>query len=137
VFVVVCCGDIVEPRFDRLYGRPSDRVRIVSETGFARSTVIMQNNPTTQLLRRIKEETVERHVTFDESRFSLSERMHEVTMLAEDASPRPAVNACTDLELGAHVALMRTLTHVDRSPDVRSWIPLSAPRALPASWATA
>ncbi|HVA07092.1 MAG TPA: hypothetical protein VNG12_10165 [Acidimicrobiales bacterium] len=96
----------------------------------------MKNDPTTQLLWRIKEETVERHVTLDTSGFSLSQRTQEVTMLAADTSPKPLANICPDLELGAHVVQMRTLATDDSSPDVRPWTPLSTPRALPIAWET-
>lgn len=96
----------------------------------------MTNDPTTQTLWRIKEETVDRHVTLDPSGFSLSQRMHEVTIVAAETAPKPLANICTDLELGAHVVLMRTLAAVDSSPDVRPWTPLSPPKALPATWET-
>jgi hypothetical protein len=118
------------------YGKWSGLVRIESEMSFDRSTTIMKNDPTTQLLWSTKEETVERHMTLDASGFSLSQRLREVTMLAADASPKPGANICTELELGAHVVQMRTFATVDVSPDVRSWTPLPTPRALPAAWET-
>jgi hypothetical protein len=81
---------------------------------------------------------VERHVTLDESGFSLSQRVHEVTALKTVTWPESGARACPDLELGAHVAQMRTVGQTAHgSPDVRPWVPLSTPKALPAAWATA
>ena len=98
-------------------------------------SIIMKNDPTTQLLWRFKEETVERQVTFEPNTFALSHRVHEVTVLAADVPLRPAVKPYADLELGAHVVMMRALADTpDVTPHVRSWTPLSAPRALPAVW---
>jgi hypothetical protein len=121
---------------DWLYGKPIAFGRIEIKTGLTRSLMIMTNTPTTQLLWRMKEEKVERHVTFDRTGFALSQRKHEVTMLAADASSRP-VDLCSDLELGAHVARMRSIARLpDPTPCVQ-WALLSTPRALPAAWETA
>ena len=96
----------------------------------------MNTHTTTQLVWSIGEETVERHVTVEPSGYSSSQRNQEFTMA--DAWARPAANVHTDLEVGAHVVPMRTLATVpDTPPGVRSWVPLSTPRALPVAWETA
>ena len=99
------------------------------------SSIIMKNDPTTQLLWRFKEEAIEHHVTFEPNTFALSHRVREVTMLAADPTPRRAVKPYADLELGAHVVMMQALAETpDVTPHVRPWWPLSTPRALPAVW---
>jgi len=53
---------------------------------------------------------VERHVTLDGIHTSMSLCVSEVTVLATpDTTAAVATRTCADLELGAHVAQMRTL----------------------------
>lgn len=97
----------------------------------------MQNDPTTQLLWRTREESVERHRAFD-PKGSRTRRTHDVSMLETDASRTPVTNVSKDLELGAHVLRMQTFgTLRDSSPELRPWTPLATPRALPTTWETA
>jgi hypothetical protein len=130
----VCCVDVVEVRSDRLYGQPTTFGKIVGGTGIHPQSIIMTNDLATQLLWSFKEETVEHQVMFEPNTLALSHRVREVTMLAADVTPR-AVKPYADLELGAHVVMMRALAETpDVSPQIRSWTPLSTPRALRAVW---
>jgi hypothetical protein len=53
---------------------------------------------------------LQRHVTAGGSHTSLAQCVSEVTVLASsDATAATAVQTCADLDLGAHVAQMRTL----------------------------
>jgi hypothetical protein len=72
----------------------------------------MDEEPTGQILRRSRAAMVERHVALDGSASSMSLWVNEVTVLAmtpPDATAAVAACTCADLELGAHVAQMRTL----------------------------
>jgi hypothetical protein len=93
----------------------------------------MDQRPTAQVLWQIKTATVERHVTVGDDGLSMSLRTHEVTMSAE--SEAPSANAavdCTDLELGAYVAQLRTVAWASpASSQDRSFVPASLPRRIP------
>jgi hypothetical protein len=127
--------DIVKDRSDRLYGQPTAFGKIVGSARMHPPSIIMKNDPTTQLLWSFKEETVERQVTYEPNTFALGHRVRRVAKLAADVAPWPAVKPHADLKLGAHVVMMRELAETaDVTPHVRTWMPLSTPRALPSVW---
>ncbi len=133
--VLACCVGVVAVRSERPYGQLTAMGRIVGRAGLHPFTIIMKNDPITQMLWSSKDVLVERQVTFEPNAFALSHRVHEVTMLAADVAPRRAVKPYADLELGAHVVMMRALAETpDVTPHVRSWRPLPTPRALPVVW---
>ena len=69
----------------------------------------MDRELTAQLLWRRRTATVERHVTTSEGHLSLSLRVDEVTVSAVAGAPAAmATESCPELELGAHVAGMRS-----------------------------
>jgi hypothetical protein len=92
----------------------------------------MDKDPTSQLLWHLKAATMERRVTVAEHSVSMSVRVEEVTMMsATEMTTASRPNDCPDLELGAHVALLRSVG--GKSPAWRgARSPLSvAPRPLP------
>jgi hypothetical protein len=85
----------------------------------------MDREPTAQLLWRRRTTTVERHVTTSEGHLSLSLRVDEVAVSAVAGAPSAAaMESYAELELGAHVAEMRSASQrVQAAPSDRS--PLS------------
>jgi hypothetical protein len=82
----------------------------------------MGRQPTARVLWQIKMATIERQVTVNADQTSMSLRVNEVTMVAAADIPlSTATDACIDLELGAHVALLHRLTpEAHGAPAVRS-----------------
>jgi len=78
----------------------------------------MDSDPTAQFLWRGKTATVERYLTFNESDMSISlcVSVSEVSMCRSmEAAETTPGDICADMELGAHIAHVRTLRHFDRA----------------------
>jgi hypothetical protein len=85
----------------------------------------MDWEPTAQLLWRRRTTKVERQVTSSEGHLSLSLYVDEVTVSAvAGVNPAIAMESCAELELGAHVAGMRSVSlSVQAAPPDRSPLP--------------
>jgi hypothetical protein len=94
----------------------------------------MDKRPTAQVLWQITTATVERHVAVGDAGLSMSLRTHEVTMSAAATTPvTAAAETCADLELGAHVAQLRTFasTPPPSSQSRSRRLPVPLPRWVP------